>query len=63
MINMKKVVLVGVGKKSLILKLLKKNTNKEDLDKVTKSPKEERTNKTIEQAKKLIETDANVFLD
>ena len=59
---MKKIVLVGGGKKSLILELLKKNTNEEDLDKVTKSPKEESKNKLILETKKIIEADDNVFL-
>lgn len=61
---MKKVVLVGGGKKSLILELLKdKSKNEEDLEKVSKSLKEERKNKINEKAKKLIKTDAKVFLD
>lgn len=58
---MKKVVLVGGGKKSLILEILKKNSkNEEDLEIVSK---EERTNKIIVKTKKLIETDSKVFLD
>ena len=59
---MKKVVLVGVGTKSLILDLLKKNnkTHKHDFEKA--SAKESK-NKLMLEAKKLIETDANVFIE
>ena len=57
---MKKVVLVGGVKKSLILELLKKNiTNEKDFEIVSK---EERTNKIIAETKKLNETDAKVFV-
>ena len=60
-VGMKKIVLVGGGKKSLILELLKKNiTNEKDLEKVSK---EERTNKIIAETKKLNETDEKVFVE
>ena len=58
---MKKVVLSGEGKKSLILELLKENSKiKKDFEEV---PNEETKNKVLEKAKKLIETDSKVFLD
>jgi len=58
---MKKIVLVGGGKKSLILELLKKNiTNEEDLEKVSK---EDSKNKLMLETKKQIETDEKVFVE
>ena len=59
---MKKVVLVGVGKKSLILDILKKNNenNKHKLEKVLK---QESKNKLMLEAKNLIETDEKVFVE
>lgn len=62
---MKKVVIVGGGKKSLIKDLLKKNneTNKHDIEKVSTPPNKKRTNKILTVTEKLIETDAKTFLD
>lgn len=57
---MKKVVLVGVGTKSLILDLLKKKTHKHDFEKASAKGSK---NKLMLEAKKLIETDANVFIE
>lgn len=59
---MKKVVLVGGGKKSLILDLLKKNneTNKYDLEKASTQASK---NKLMVETEKLIKTDAKVFVD
>jgi len=60
-VNMKKIVLVGGGKKSLILELLKKNiTNEEDLEKVSK---EDSKNKLMLETKKQIETDEKVCVE
>ncbi len=59
---MKKIVLVGGGKKSLILDALKKNNenNKHELEKVSQ---ENSKNKLMLEAKKLIETDEKVFVE
>lgn len=59
---MKKVVLVGGGKKSLILDILKKNNenNKHELEKVSK---QESKNKLMLEVKKLIEADEKVFVE
>ena len=59
-VDMKKIVLVGGGKKSLILELLKKNTNEKDFEIVSK---EDSKNKLMLEAKKRIETDEKVFVE
>lgn len=57
---MKKVVLVGGGKKSLILDLLKKNQNiNEDI----KSQNQERKKNVLAKAKIIIEKNENAFVD
>ena len=57
---MKKVVLVGGGKKSLILDMLKKNQNtKEDF----KSQNQEKQNNIMSKAKIIIDKNENAFAD
>ena len=57
---MKKVVLVGSGKKSLILDLLNKNQN---INEDVKSQNQERKKNIIAKAKIIIEKNENAFVD
>ena len=59
---MKKVVLVGGGKKSLISEILKKN-NKNNTHELEKVSKQDSKNRLMIEAKKQIETDEKVFVE
>lgn len=62
---MKKIVLIGVGKKNLMSEILKKNQQlkEEELKRILTSPKEDRKNKIMTEASKMIETNPNPFID
>ena len=59
---MKKIVLIGGEKKSLILEILKKN-NKNNTHELEKVSKQDSKNRLMLEAKKQIETDEKVFVE